>query len=239
MSGSIHINEYLTCASKPHFDKIMSIVRFIKTCFDELDTKDVSHNKIKSIYVFGGFIRDLISHHFDGSDSFEITGDVDVWLKFNHGCISFSRREHMMKILYQQLIENKFNTKIIMRMDGLEPENMEYIAKGFLINGIKFDICANINNRIQFRSLSDFSVNNLYINQDGNVHSRVKTRFTVPQIIKHIKMKYLINITGGEEISTYRMDKVIRKGYAIKEKTEEITDDGWMIHRPRRGKYKR
>ena len=72
----------------------------------------------------------------------------------------------------------------------------EYGCYSAVINGITFDFCCNTLNNHSFNELADFSVNNLYIFNDGVLQVRVQCEYNVEQIISHIiqrKLTYIIN----------------------------------------------
>jgi hypothetical protein len=78
------------------------------------------------------------------------------------------------------------------------------------IDGIDFDFCCNTSRRLSFKTLADFSVNNLYIGLDGGLKTRVLTDYTVSDIIGHIKERKLIDITDMEVIKGH-LDPYCRK----------------------------
>jgi DNA-binding FrmR family transcriptional regulator len=64
-------------------------------------------------------------------------------------------------------------------------------------------MCTEINNFSTFETLSDFSVNNLYIDIKGEIKKRVDCDYTIDDIIEQIKNKKLINIVNKTFVETH------------------------------------
>jgi hypothetical protein len=95
------------------------------------------------------------------------------------------------------------------------------------IDEINFDMCTNINNFSEkayttFKNLSDFTVNNLYIDINGQLNKRIDcSNYTLDDCIEDIKNKKLHNIyivPNEEEYSMInffdkREKKMLEYGY--------------------------
>ena len=84
------------------------------------------------------------------------------------------------------------------------------------IDGIDFDFCCHISGRIAFNTMCDFSLNNLYIRTDGEIRTRVDTKYNVDDILDHIKAWKLIDINDYEVMKRYLKPTYDLKYYIAK-----------------------
>jgi hypothetical protein len=184
-----NIKSFLTPHTKDYYDKVLKIVT---------DLEEFSGVKI---VIFGGFVRSII----EGS----IPRDVDLWFKYvppEYVCTPGIWRRRILDMIPK--IREKYN---ITNLDIFLSKETEYENKGdenyeiatIKIQDIPFDFCCDTSSLLNFTTLADFSVNNLYMGLDGELKTRVNTNHTVNDIISHIKERKLIHITDMEIIKTY------------------------------------
>jgi hypothetical protein len=170
------------------------------------------------VVIYGGFIRAIIAG--EGRPR-----DVDLWFTYDWPTASVSTPGIWRRRIQQMIMRLKFEypdltVNIVNLSTGAEvgtvsnPVDMrgddKYEIATININGIDFDFCCNTSDRLSFDELTDFSVNNLYMGADRILKTRVKTDFTVNDIIGHIQNRKLIGSTFKQE----KIAKMIGYGYA-------------------------
>ena len=207
----MNINNFLTPKSKPFYDHIISIIEKLN---EYQKNAELPHRNGAEcdIVIFGGFIRDLILHYFEYQKNQDIEfikpKDIDTWFhyisihdneyrKFSHSMTSWQRYLSTIKKMIHEFseydIKNQMGYTISYDLSNYCVYTME-------IDGINFDMCANINNYsgnafTTFKNLSDFTVNNLYIDTKGQLKKRIDCPdYTIDDCIEDIKNKKLHNI---------------------------------------------
>jgi hypothetical protein len=179
----------LTAEPREYYERVIKIVS---------DIESISGAEIS---IFGGFLRSLI----EGT----IPRDVDMWFKYTRphfaGTPGIWRRRILAmipQIREKHTIKDE-DIKISKETDTEMIREDSYEIANIKIDGIDFDFCCNTSRRLSFKSLADFSVNNLYIGLDGELKTRVLTNYTVTDIIGHIKERKLIDITDIKVIEAH------------------------------------
>ena len=197
-----NIKQYLTPKSQIYYTKVMAIIDHLKT----IAFFDNSH-KVE-INIFGGFIREIISHYFHQDKDFVPSADVDIWFTYynsNYRKLAYSQNNwHYLSIQIIKDLKKTYDvSNSIISIESVPRET--YGVCHVNIDGIKFDFNTDINGESAYRTISDFTVNNLTIDTDGNILKRVSETcdFNVSEIISQIKEKKLINIVNPKPIKRY------------------------------------
>lgn len=205
-----NIKQYLTPKSEIYYNKVMSIIEYLKTIafFD-------NNNKVE-INIFGGFIREIISHYFHPDEDFVPSTDVDIWFKHYNKGLELSYSQNIWNSLFIKMINDlniKYNISKAFASRETVPRETYGVCKA-TIDGINFDFNTDINGSSSYKTISDFTINNLAIDINGNILKRVNEccNFNVGDIIGHIKEKKLINIVNPKVIEKY-----IKQGWSTKE----------------------
>ena len=175
------------------YNKIINICKTI----EQLLTTD---RVMAKVYIFGGFVRDTIHKYFVNptivvdNENINMFNDIDIWVFFvpTYDC----------KLC---LSPNKWNKIIVSMVNHMEMFNVQFMEKSYserlgfvknnvinypcvklMIDGIKFDLCTNLYSYDTFKTMSDFTVNNLYIDLDGNIYSRSGSPNNVQIALNHI-----------------------------------------------------
>jgi hypothetical protein len=215
----VSITAFLTDKSKPIYQKVIHIVEKIELV---LNCK---------VSIFGGFIRNIIEHYHKPSSEFKFN-DVDIWIFFDNKLIQ-------SKQSFRNLINNgayKINSKAKYSGDALETGSASnYNSFKNDIEGIIFDFNCNYPNEptLSYDFLTDFTVNNLSMEINGQLNMRIKVDYTIENIIEHIKQKLLIEIQTIDKLKQFkyfnkdnlteklklRTEKMLSYGYIFKDKT--------------------
>ncbi len=210
-----NIKQYLTPKSEIYYNKVISIIEHLKTIAFFDNNSQINNYKVE-INIFGGFIRDIISHYFHPDNDFIPSTDVDIWFTYYDKDKELSYSQNMWNSLFIKIINDlkmKYNvSKAITTYDSV-PRETYGVCKA-IIDGIHFDFNTGINSSSSYKTISDFTVNNLSIDINGNILKRVNEccDFNVENIIAHIKQKKLINIVNPKVIEKY-----IEQGLSTKE----------------------
>jgi hypothetical protein len=165
------ITTFLTPESEPIFYKVLDIVQKLES------------NGIQFV-VFGGFIRDIIKHYYESDKPF-VFNDINVW------------------VLHQYYSKNDFKKTIYRYVSKIDSNAIQILNNETTltsikinINGIIFDFCTNstIMLRHNHDIFIDFTINNLAMNSDCSLTSRIKTEYSIDDIIQHIMRGYLIEM---------------------------------------------
>lgn len=141
--------------------------------------------------MFGGFIRDLLKN--------KIPRDVDIWFNYpDQGAISVELWQQIVMSIVHSLKDHIVSD---LRAHPMNDDRNEIST--VKIDGIDFDFCRNINGRVSFTTVCDFTVNNLYIWTDGEIRTRVNTKYSVHDILNHIKDWTIIDINDIEITKRY------------------------------------
>ena len=206
------IQQFITADSKPHYDKIMKIINGIR------NIKFYEKSGVK-VCVFGGTVRNFIQHYITG-EPFVEPKDLDIWLDFSEiygRTHSFNSWRHCGKYLLQEITKNSdfvVSDKHFICAEFGPRET--YSVQKININGIDIDICTDINYSSMFKKLSDYTVNNLYFDHNGQLFTRYECEYTIKDNIQHIKEKKLVPIFNKEEIEKNDVDGYYNyKNYTI------------------------
>jgi hypothetical protein len=197
-----NLKDYITPKSSEYYYKVMGIVTDLQT-YMQANTKTNRYTKEPvNTLIYGGFIRNIIDHYYHPHDDFTPSKDVDVWM-YKHAIdpaqarFSFSN-DSFMRNMRQTLneLKSKYNIPSIPYSPYVDPTKFtkSYSVFRQTIDNIDFDLCAQINSSDTFASLTDFTVNNLYIDTMGNIIVRLKCEYSLDEITDHIKHKKLVKI---------------------------------------------
>lgn len=203
---SYNITQFLNHKSSTYYNEVIDIIK-------EINSLNIEKNKPK-IYIFGGFIREIISHYYSSDTEFIPSKDVDLWFDYKPQNDYISLNSWIYR--YRQILYN-LNNKINIT-DAYRYNVFDDISKYGLLklkfNNIDFDISTCINTCSLFDTLSDYTVNNLYIDIDGNINTRINSIYSVSDILLHIKKKELYKIsTLNDENIKNRTKKMLDYGY--------------------------
>ncbi len=216
------MEQYLTPKSKPYFDKVNAIVKNISLILQH------------DIFIFGGFVRDLILHYFEytvnNNVEFIEPKDVDIWVSCDHSMRSWN---FAMRNLYKK--KDEINFTFMGGAGGGTPfsDREVYSLVKIIIDNINFDMTTDINDWSCYNDLCDFTVNNLSIDMNYNITQRTKTEYTLDDIIIHIKDKQLFSCVNHKKLEKYihffhdeteyyktklitRTQKLEEKGYVVR-----------------------
>ena len=207
------ITNFLTPKSKPFYDLVISIVEKLEEYQQKVDLWKIPDGLECNIVIFGGFIRDLILHYFeyqkDDNSEFNKPKDIDLWFhykspydtqyhKFSHSMTSWERYLSALKKIMRHHSEYDVEDSLTGFIHSYEIT--DYCVLTMTIDNIRFDMCANINKYsgesfTTFKDLSDFTVNNLFIDTKGMMKKRINyANYTLDDCIDDIKHKKLHNI---------------------------------------------
>lgn len=205
-----NINYYLTNNTKEIYKLIIDICKNIE---------NISNSKI---YIFGGFIRNLIENYHNPESKFKFN-DIDIWFyqsRYDNLNNSFTRwKINVLRNIVPKLRNiYKISDQVICYSSEC-PRELYGLYK-VNINDINFDFSTNINSENQYKKLSDYTVNNLTMDTEGNLYTRIDTQYTIDNIIEHIKNKKLIKIINSNVIDDYIHYLNDNKEYYIKKMNE-------------------
>jgi hypothetical protein len=169
-----------------------NIRQFIKTDKHEYYNKVVKiilaleHITNTTIVVFGGFVRDIINDTYPR--------DVDIWFRYRRTITNEIFRAKFIEMITK--LKSEF--KVICDLEQVGEDGCYSVV----IDSITFDFCCNTFNNRSFNELADFSVNNLYIQNDGQLNVRVPCEYTVEHTINHIRQYKLCYIINEEVVHT-------------------------------------
>ena len=177
-----NIKDFLTPKSEKYYTEVLNIVR-------ELEEKSKINDKNTYISIYGGFIRNIILHYFEYQQNNEVnftpSKDVDIWFHHNKNTwISFNTFLRRMNTIIDSMKEFNF---VCDKQNIVDKNIINYRIQKYIINDIHFDVCSNINNFSTFDTLSDFSVNNIFIDINGVLNKRVNCIYSLEQCINHIQ----------------------------------------------------
>lgn len=184
---------FLTPKSSPYYERVQSIVNKLATTLEY------------PIMIYGGMVRDMITHYYeyqlDNIVEFTEPNDVDLHIMHpseykNFRCFSMNSYNYIMKKLW----DNKMVEKDMTDYVNIYRENYSLVK--FVIDGIKFDISADINHWSIYDDITDYSVNCLTIDKDNMIGVR-GIGMEVDRILIHIKNKELHNVLDREKLQRY------------------------------------
>lgn len=186
------ITKYLTPKSTPYYEKVKSTITEL-------------YDIIKyPIIIYGGMVRDIIAHYYeyniDNMVEFIEPNDVDIHIS----CPSkYKFLDHFSMNHYNNLMHTLSKSKIIEK-DMTDYKNINqdnYTLNKYIINGIKFDISANVNHWCIYNDITDYSVNCLTIN--NNIIEVRGIDMDVDTILGHIEKKELHNVLDMNKLTRY------------------------------------
>lgn len=181
--------DYLTPKSSSYYERIRTEVSRI--------SKTIGF----PIVIYGGMVRDMIIHYYEYQNNnmidFIEPNDVDLHIMSSSKdhIFSMNHYNYMMKILWDNKMIEKDETDYI----TIYKENYSLVK--FVINGIKFDISANINNWCIYNDIADYSINCLTI--IDNILGVRAIDMDVNEIITHIEKKELHCVLDKKNIQRY------------------------------------
>jgi hypothetical protein len=200
----INIKQFLTPKSEIYYTKVMNII-------EDMTRKELYQSVFKSIelniYIYGGFIREIISHYFHPENEFIPSADVDLWFSFYDSNKSeysypYSIWVNNCSKLIKSLGETHDISKSVTSNKIKTTET--YSIYNITIDEIDFDFNVNTCFCSSYKTISDFTVNNLTMDTNGNIYKRITEYcdFDISEIITHIKEKKLIKMINPEMIKT-------------------------------------
>jgi len=167
------VREYVT--------KVRNVLALIESTSSTHFNKRGFYEGIKVI-VFGGFVRDIIAK--------KEPHDVDIWIfpvYKDNGIRHFVSNNGFWESI--QDLEKVLGTTADIKTRYVVPY---YGCCRITINGINFDINAQINDSNAFTELPDFTCNNLYFESDGILKIRSLYTYSVDECITHIQNRLLV-----------------------------------------------
>lgn len=157
------------------------------------------------IYIFGGFLRNIMEHYYNQSAEFTITNDVDIFIRFD----GYYVRTPSQTSWYEDFIPffmTAFGDEHTVSHPAVKHSrhrDYDYCLTRLVIDGIKFDITSHINDFHpkcpRFDELSDYTVNNLMTDTNGNLQTRVKIDdYDFPICLGDIQAKRLVFINNSK-----------------------------------------
>ena len=236
----MNINNFLTPKSKPFYDHIIGIIQKLNEYQQKVELWKLPDNLQCNIVIFGGFIRDLIRHYFEYQNNEDVEfikpKDIDTWFhykspmddeyhKFSHSMTSWIRYLRALNEIMRY--NSEYDVNHYLSGYSFSVDITKYCVCTMEIDEINFDMCTDINNYsgkafTTFKNLSDFTVNNLYIDINGQLNKRDDcSDYTLDICIDDIKNKKLHNIyivPNEEEYSMInffdkREKKMLEYGY--------------------------
>jgi hypothetical protein len=189
--------EYLTPKSAAYYERVCLVV-----------------NKISSligykINIYGGAVRDIISHYHDyikdNTAEFTEPKDIDLHILANGTSMLCATHmwDHFSMNHYNYMMKKLWDNKLIEsdKTDYYTIYQDNYSLVKFVIDGIQFDISANINHWCIYDDITDYTVNCLTIN--NNIIGVRGIQIEVDTIINHIKDKELHNVIDMKKMQKY------------------------------------
>ena len=207
--ASVELSSFANISIPVH-QKVLAIMASIsRACDLYFEDKNIK----AKVVSFGGYIRDMIAGKIQLAESIV---DVDTWILLSKrpGYTSLSLTG--AKLFFVALAENlkKDHTVAcnVMVLDDQLHNTPNYGVLKMLIDGIRFDIGTDINNNFSFAKLSDYTVNNLYMDISGKINLRVPSSHGVGECICDIYERQLIRVIDTH-VSEQREAKMLEKGY--------------------------
>ncbi len=190
MDSNITILPYIKTNNTHFYNKVLDIVKYLETI------------SMCDIHIYGGFVRNIIDNYY--SDNNIITKDVDLWFAFDRNImVSYNYwKEKVDRMIIQ--LRRKYNVENYIHF-SLDDTREKYGLCKITINGIEFDFCTKINDEDRFSKLCDYTVNNLYINTNSKIYTRINSNYNTEDILEHIKNKKLVSIINNDIINSYNI----------------------------------
>jgi hypothetical protein len=186
------IINYLTPKSAYYYERIRMIVDKLASLFEY------------NVVIYGGMVRDIISHYYeyqrDNSIEFIEPKDVDLHINMKPS----SHWNYFSMNHYNYLMKKLWDNKIV-ELDKTDYRTIyqdNYTLVKFVIDGIQFDISANVNQWCIYDDITDYSVNCLNINSDNIIGVR-GIDMEVEIILHHIENKELHNVLDRTKLKRY------------------------------------
>ena len=251
---SDNISNFLTPYSCPYYEKVITILQMLQDALNSQtgiykDHKDIDQmdypfvvyeeesraNKVE-ILIFGGFLRNLLEHFYSCETKYNPPKDIDIFIRFNtHLVRTPSQTSWIQNII--PFIKTSLSEKYDLSYTNILVNHYydyDYCLTRMIIDGIHFDISSHINDNREcprFDELTDYTVNNLLCNLQGNLQTRVKiAKYDIALTMEHIRHMKLISILNQstlqwlscsvsiiscEEYLKDRLAKMLAYGYTI------------------------
>ena len=211
-----NISNYLnTNEAIEYHKKLQNLLKFI----EEITGCDV--------LVFGGYLRTVIQNFY--LKEFKEPNDIDIWLEVKNRC-SYSLNSYVKlldaKFNFKYLhipfdsATNKNNLEKCKEKYNISKINLASFPRSSFgnnngpinyglfrieIDNIYFDIVTDLNVEplTSFKRICDYTVNNLYFDSNGEINTRCESKYTINDILHHIKEKITYEIYDYEFLKKY------------------------------------
>jgi hypothetical protein len=193
MDSNISIIPYIKTNNTHFYNRVLDIVKYLENI------------SMCEIHIYGGFVRNIIDNYY--SDNNIITKDVDLWFAFDRNIsVNYNYwKEKVDRMIIQ--LRRKYNIENYIYFN-LGDTREKYGLCKITIDGIEFDFCTKINDEDRFSKLCDFTVNNLYINTNSKIYTRINSIYKIEEILAHIKNKKLVSILDNDIINSYNISNI-------------------------------
>lgn len=225
VNASVELSSFANI-SLPVHQKVLTVMASIdRACEVYFQSKNIK----STVVTFGGYIRDTIAGKIQTIDSIV---DIDTWILLSkrpgYTSLSLNGAKLFFIALTESLKENHTVACNVMALDDQPNDTPNYGVLKMLIDGIRFDIGTDINYNFSFAKLSDYTVNNLYMNLSGKINLRVPSQHGIGECICDIFERQLIRVIDPHASQTkwsrsnlpdlsgpceQREAKMIAKGY--------------------------
>ena len=188
------IINYLTPRSAPYYERVRMVVDKLISVFEY------------NVVIYGGMVRDIISHYYeyqvDNMVEFIEPKDVDLHINTEgrpNSCWDYFSMNH-----YNYLMKKLWDNKMV-ELDKTDYRTIyqdNYTLVKFVIDGISFDISANVNHWCVYDDITDYSVNCLNVNSNNIIGVR-GIDMDVGTILNHIENKMLYNVLDKKKLQRY------------------------------------
>jgi hypothetical protein len=223
-SDTVNIKQFLTPKSEIYYTKVMNII-------EDMTRKELYQSVFISeelnIYIYGGFIREIISHYFHPEDEFIPSTDVDLWFSFyDSNKEEYSYPYSIWVHRCGKLIKSLGETHDISKADTSNKIKTDetYSIYNINIDEIDFDFNVKTSFYSSYKTISDFTVNSLTMDTNGNIFKRLPEYcdFDINEIITHIKERKLIKMINPDAIKVGYTTEQIQTERFIKREQKMI-----------------
>ena len=165
------------------------------------ETND-NHNNA-DIYIFGGFLRNIMEHHHSSAREFTPPKDVDIFIRFDELHVPTPSQttwwQRFVPFFISTLSQKYKVCKLPAKHNSYS--DYDYCLTSLIVDDIKFDITSHINDFHgkcpRFEELTDYTVNNLMLDTSGKLQTRVKLDdYDLAISLEHIRIRQLVFINN-------------------------------------------
>ena len=229
--ASSTIDTYLTPTTRPYYEKVHAIVENLKTALESVKSVNSEDEQYYTdweeynskqkfpfpvctqkpgfeynnceIYIFGGYIRNIIEHYHSQAEVFIPPNDVDIFIRFDEQYVRTPSQTTWKRLFVPFIVQSLAINHTITygKIKHNHYGDYDYGLARITIDGINFDITTHINDFQaycpRFDELSDYTVNNLMIDTRGNLSTRVKIdQYGLQSCLEHIQQRQLVFINN-------------------------------------------